>query len=157
MAISLGGYYAPRAAAFEPRFACCIAWGAQWDYWAIWKGRFDKLDRGGLPSLSVPWKHLLWIFNVATRDEAMKKLEGFRLDGVVQKIKCPFLLVHGAGDEQIPLALAQQCFDAVGSKQKTFKVFTREEGGYHHCQIDNVSIGVAYMWDWVESVLAPNR
>ena len=125
MAISLGGYSAPRAAAFEPRFACCIAWGAQWDYWAIWKGRFDRLDSGGLPSLSVPWRHLLWIFDVETREAAMKKLEGFRLDGVVQKIRCPFLLVHGAGDEQIPLALAQQCFDAVGSKQKTFKVFTR--------------------------------
>jgi hypothetical protein len=40
MAISLGGYYAPRAAAFEQRFACCIAWGAQWDYWQIWKDRF---------------------------------------------------------------------------------------------------------------------
>jgi dienelactone hydrolase len=157
MAISLGGYYAPRAAAFERRFACCIAWGAQWDYRAVWKSRFDKLDSGGSPSLSVPWKHLLWIFNVEDREAAMKKLEGFRLDGVVQKIQCPFLLVHGAGDEQIPLALAQQCFDAVGSQQKTFKVFSREEGGYHHCQIDNVSIGVAYMWDWVESVFAPAR
>jgi hypothetical protein len=37
MAISLGGYYAPRAAAFEQRFACCVAWGAQWDYWQVWK------------------------------------------------------------------------------------------------------------------------
>jgi esterase/lipase len=73
----------------------------------------------------------------------------------VQKIECPFLMVHGEGDEQIALALAQKCFDAVGSKQKTLKVFSREEGGYHHCQIDNVSIGVAYMWDWVESVLQP--
>ena len=155
MAISLGGYYAPRAAAFEKRFACCIAWGAQWDYWQIWKSRFDRLDAGGVPSLSVPWRHLLWIFNVETRDEAMKKLENFRLDGVVQKIRCPFLLLHGEGDEQIPLALAQQCFDAVGSRNKTLKVFTREEGGYHHCQIDNVSVGVAYMWDWVESVLKP--
>ena len=155
MAISLGGYYAPRAAAFEQRYACCIAWGAQWDYWQIWKNRFDRLDAGGAPSLSVPWQHLLWIFNVDNRDAAMKKLEGFRLDGVVQKIRCPFLLLHGEGDEQIPLTLARQCFDAVGSKEKTFKVFTREEGGYHHCQIDNVSIGVAYMWDWVESVLKP--
>jgi dienelactone hydrolase len=153
MAISLGGYYAPRAAAFEQRFACCVAWGAQWDYWQVWKERFDKLDAGNLPSLSVPWRHLLWIFDVATREEAMQRLEGFRLDGVVQRITCPFLLVHGAGDEQIPLAIAQKCFDAVGSKQKTLKVFSREEGGYHHCQIDNVSIGVAYMWDWVESVL----
>ncbi|MBI2225578.1 MAG: prolyl oligopeptidase family serine peptidase [Betaproteobacteria bacterium] len=153
MAISLGGYYAPRAAAFEQRFACCIAWGAQWDYWQTWKNRFDRLDRGNLPSLSVPWQHLLWIFNAGTREEAMQKLEGFRLDGVVQKITCPFLLVHGEGDEQIPLALAQKCFDAVGSKHKTMKVFTREEGGYHHCQIDNVSVGVAYMWDWLETVL----
>ena len=28
IAMSLGGYYAPRAAAFEPRLACCVAWGA---------------------------------------------------------------------------------------------------------------------------------
>ena len=107
------------------------------------------------PSLSVPWQHLLWIFDVKTREEAMQRLEGFRLDGVVQKIRCPFLLVHGEGDEQIALALAQKCFDAVGSRDKTLKVFTRAEGGYHHCQIDNVSIGVAYMWDWVERVLQP--
>ena len=155
MAISLGGYYAPRVAAFEQRYACCVAWGAQWDYWQIWKERFDRIDAGRTPSLSVPWKHLLWIFDADTRDAAMKKLEGFRLDGVVQKITCPFLLLHGEGDEQIPLALAQKCFDAVGSRNKTLKVFTREEGGYHHCQTDNVSIGVAYMWDWVEGVLKP--
>src|SRR5437899_2667962 len=43
MAISLGGYYAPRAAAFEQRFACCIAWGAQWDYQKIWRERFERL------------------------------------------------------------------------------------------------------------------
>ena len=72
---------------------------------------------------------------------------------MVQRITCPFLLVHGEGDEQIPLQIAQKCFDAVGAKNKTLKVFSREEGGYHHCQIDNVSIGVAYMWDWVEGVL----
>src|SRR3981081_948978 len=42
MAISLGGYYAPRAAAFEPRYACCIAWGAQWDYEKIWRERLAR-------------------------------------------------------------------------------------------------------------------
>lgn len=152
MAISLGGYYAPRAAAFEPRFAACVAWGAQWDYHAVWKERLDRIARGETLSLSVPWEHLLWIFGVATPDEALKRLEGFRLDGVVEKIACPFLLVHGEGDAQIPLATAQRCFDAVGSTKKTFKVFTREEGGYHHCQIDNVSVGTAYMWDWLEEV-----
>ena len=100
---------------------------------------------------------MLWILGVETKDDVLKKLEPFKLDGVVQKIKCPFVILHGEGDQQIPLALAQKCFDAIGSKQKTFKVFSREEGGYHHCQIDNVSIGVAYMWDWLEATLKPGK
>ena len=157
MALSLGGYYAPRAAAMEPRFACCIAWGAQWDYWQTWHDRLERLAKQETLSLSVPWQHLLWVFGVDSREAALTALEGFRLDGVVQRITCPFLMLHGAGDEQIPLALAQRCFDAVGSKRKTLRVFSREEGGYHHCQIDNLSIGVAAMWDWVEDVLEPRR
>jgi len=157
MAISLGGYYAPRAAAFEPRFACCIAWGAQWDYHKIWRERFERLARADTPSLSVASQHITWIVNAPSQEEALKRLEPFRLDGVVQKIACPFLMLHGEGDEQIPLPEAQKCFDAVGSKQKTMKVFTREEGGYHHCQIDNQSIASAYMWDWVEKVLQSAR
>ena len=110
----------------------------------------------GAPIAETDWRRLYsseGYTRLKRREEAMKRLEGFRLDGVVQRITCPFLLVHGEGDEQIPLQIAQKCFDAVGAKNKTLKVFSREEGGYHHCQIDNVSIGVAYMWDWVEGVL----
>ncbi len=155
MALSLGGYYAPRAAALEPRFACCVAWGAQWDYHAIWAKRLDELASGKVLSLSVPPEHLQWVLGVDSNAAALKKLEGFRLDGIVQKIACPFLLLHGAGDEQIPLSLAEKCFAAVGSKQKTLKVFQREEGGFHHCQVDNVTVGVHFMWDWIEETLKP--
>ena len=157
MALSLGGYYAPRAAALEPRYACCVAWGAQWDYHAIWAKRLDELASGKVLSLSVPPEHLQWVLGVDSQAAALKKLEGFRLDGIVQKMACPFLLLHGGGDEQIPLALAEKCFAAVGSKQKTFKVFQREEGGFHHCQVDNVTIGVHFMWDWIEDVLKPGH
>jgi dienelactone hydrolase len=157
MAISLGGYYASRAAAFEPRFAACVAWGAQWDYHATWSERLNRIAAGEPLSLSVPAEHLCWVFGVTDPQEALGRLQGFRLDGVVQRIRCPFLLVHGEGDAQIPLAVAQRCFDAVGAERKTFKVFTREEGGFHHCQTDNVSIGTAYIWDWLEDVLAPER
>ena len=157
MAISLGGYYAPRAAAFEQRFACAIAWGAQWDYRKIWADRFERIARADTPSLSVAWQHIAWVLNATSQDDVLKRLEPFKLDGVVQKIKCPFLMVHGEGDEQIPLPEAQKRFDAVGSKDKTFKVFTRDEGGYHHCQIDNQSICSAYMWDWLEETLQPSR
>ena len=121
MALSLGGYYAPRAASLEPRYACCVAWGAQWDYHAIWAKRLDELASGKVLSLSVPPEHLQWVLGVDSQAAALKKLEGFRLDGIVQKMTCPFLLLHGGGDEQIPLALAEKCFAAVGSKQKTLE------------------------------------
>ena len=157
MAISLGGYYAPRAAAFEPRYTCCLAWGGQWDYQKIWRDRFERLARADTPSLSVAAQHISWVLNASSQDDALRRLDPFKLDGVVQKLNCPFLMIHGEGDEQIPLSEAQKCFDAVGSKQKTLKIFSRGEGGYHHCQIDNQSICSAYMWDWLEQVLRPDR
>lgn len=155
MALSLGGYYAPRAASMDHRFACCISWGPEWDYHTKWKQRLAKIESGQALSLSVPWKHLLWVFGVETKEDAFKKLEGFKLDGVIQKMKCPYLLVHGAGDEQAPLEHAEKMIAAAGSKDKTLKIFTREEGGYHHCQIDNLTIGTSYMWDWLEEKLKP--
>ena len=96
------------------RFACCIAWGAQWDYRKIWADRFERLARADTPSLSVASQHIAWVLNATSQDDVLKRLEPFKLDGVVQKIKCPFLMLHGEGDEQIPLPEAQKCFDAVG-------------------------------------------
>ena len=157
MALSLGGYYAPRAAALEPRFACCVAWGGQWDYHEIWARRLEELDSGKVLSLSVPPEHLQWVLGVSDRAAALKKLEAFRLDGIVQKMACPFLLLHGAGDEQIPLELAEKLFEAAGSKQKALKIFSRDEGGFHHCQVDNITIGVHYMFDWIADVLNAGR
>ena len=150
VAISLGGYYAPRCAAMEPRFAACIAWGAQWDYHATWKRRIDASFK---TALSVPGHHIEWIMGANSLDEALQKLEPFRLDGVMQRMRCPFLLVHGADDEQIPLADAQKQFDACGSTDKTFRVFTAEEGGAQHCQRDYLTLVVAEMWNWFDEKL----
>jgi dipeptidyl aminopeptidase/acylaminoacyl peptidase len=150
VAISLGGYYAPRMASMEPRFAACVAWGAIWDYYATWKKRIDAKFR---TSLSVPGHHITWILGVDTLEEALRRLEPFRLDGVVQKMRCPFLVVHGAEDEQVPLADAQALYNAVGSKDKTLRVFTAEEGGAQHCQRDYLTLVCATMWDWFEDKL----
>ena len=151
VAISLGGYYSPRCASLEPRFAACVAWGAIWDYHATWKRRIEASFK---TSLSVPGHHIMWIFGVDSLEAALKKLEPFRLDGVVQKMRCPFLLTHGADDEQIALADAQALFDACGSSDKTLRVFTAEEGGAQHCQRDYLWLGAAEMWNWLEDKLA---
>jgi dienelactone hydrolase len=150
VAISLGGYYAPRCAAMEPRFAACIAWGAQWDYHATWKKRIDASFK---TSLSVPGHHIMWILGVDSLDAALTALEPYRLEGVMRKMRCPFLLVHGADDEQIPLEDAKKQFDACGSRDKTLRVYTAEEGGAQHCQRDYLTLVVADMWNWFDEKL----
>jgi len=150
MAVSLGGYYAPRCASMEHRFKACIAWGAIWDYHATWKKRIEAKFRA---SMSVPGHHISWILGVDTLAEALEKLEPFKLDGVVQQMRCPFLLTHGADDEQIPTEDAQALYDACGSADKTLRVFTTEEGGAQHCQRDYPSIGISTMFDWLTEKL----
>lgn len=150
MAVSLGGYYAPRCASMEHRFKACIAWGAIWDYHATWKKRIDARFRA---SMSVPGHHISWILGVDTLAEALEKLEPFKLDGVVQKMRCPFLLTHGADDEQIPMEDAEALYNACGSADKTLRVFTTEEGGAQHCQRDYPSIGISTMFDWLTEKL----
>jgi dipeptidyl aminopeptidase/acylaminoacyl peptidase len=154
MGISLGGYYAPRAAAFEPRFKACVSWGAIWDYHATWKKRVEKAFQA---SLSVPGEHIMWVLGVDNIDAALKKLEGFRLAGVAEKVACPYLLTHGERDAQIPMEDARALFNAIGAKDKTLKVFTFEEGGYEHCQGDNLTIGIAYIGDWLAERLETKR
>jgi hypothetical protein len=88
LAMSLGGYYTPRCAAMDPRYKAAIAWGAIWDYYELWRRRMEKLRQAALP---VPADHLLWACGVETFDEALKKLEGFRLRGIAEKVQVPVL------------------------------------------------------------------
>ena len=147
MAMSLGGYYTPRCAAMDPRFKAAIAWGAIWDYYELWKKRIERLKQAALP---VPADHLLWACGVETFDEALKKLEGFRLGGVAEQVQCPFLLLHGEEDAQVSMADAQKLFDSIGSLDKTFRVFSAEEGGAQHCQRDYLTLAVDTICDWLE-------
>jgi dipeptidyl aminopeptidase/acylaminoacyl peptidase len=154
MGISLGGYYAPRAAAFEPRFKACISWGAIWDYHATWQKRVEKSFQA---SLSVPGEHIMWVLGVDSLGAALKKLEDWRLAGVAETVQCAYLLTHGERDAQIPMEDARALYAAIGAQDKTMKVFTLEEGGFEHCQGDNLTIGIAYIGDWLVDKLVAKR
>ena len=152
MALSLGGYYAPRAAAFEKRFKCCVAWGSIWDFWERLSMRLA--GKGG--ERSVPdWENqLLWVFGKKTLEEALAVAKQMTLKGVAEKITCPLLVVHGENDRQIPLWHAEKTIEAaVNSPGRRLKVFTLAEGGAEHCQVDNGSMAVDYMADWVAEIL----
>ena len=150
VSMSLGGYYAPRCAVQDRRYKVCVAWGAVWDFHQVWMRRIEVLKNA---ALSVPAEHLLWVCGVGDYDDALKKLEPFRLDGIAQRLECPFLLMHGAEDAQVPKGDAQRMFDAIGSKDKTFRVFTADEGGAQHCQRDYLPPACEFLADWLEEKL----
>ncbi|MBI3068621.1 MAG: alpha/beta fold hydrolase [Betaproteobacteria bacterium] len=152
MAFSMGGYYAPRATAFEKRFAACVAWGAHFDYHANWVKRRKQFESGGT-RVSAPHYQLPWVLGVADMDAAMRKLEKYTLAGVAERIECPTLVMHGERDTLSPVETAHQLYNAVGSKVKTLKIFTAEEGGAEHCQTDNRLLGANYVADWLAETL----
>jgi len=71
------------------------------------------------------------------------------LKGVAQNIICAFLVLHGENDRIVPLSEARTLYDKVGSTRKHIKIFTAEDGGAEHCQVDNRQLGVDYIGDWL--------
>ncbi|KAH8557082.1 dipeptidyl aminopeptidase/acylaminoacyl-peptidase [Umbelopsis sp. PMI_123] len=131
--ISLGGYCAPRSAAFEPRIKACVAWGAIWDYGATWQRRWKTLTK----KTSVPFWQLPWVMDTDTMEEALDRVRPFSLAGVLSNLKQPFLVVHGDKDAMIPIEDAQKVVDKAGSLDKQLKIFTAAEGGCDHVGADN--------------------
>jgi dipeptidyl aminopeptidase/acylaminoacyl peptidase len=152
MAFSMGGYYAPRAAAFEKRFAAGVAWGAHFDYHANWVKRRKVLESGGT-KVSAPHFQLPWVMGTPDMDSAMKKVEKYTLAGVAEKIECPFLITQGELDSLSPLETGRLLYDTIGSKVKKLKVFSKEDGGAEHCQGDNRQFGSNYVADWLADIL----
>jgi len=156
MGISMGGYFAPRAAAMDSRFAACVAWGGHFDYHESWVRRRKEIESGGT-RVSAPYFHLLWVLGVPDMDAAMKKLENYRLAGLAERIQCPFLCVHGENDTIVPVDYAKRLFAAVGATNKSMRVFTAEDGGSEHCQGDNRILGATYVADWLSDRLVKGR
>jgi dipeptidyl aminopeptidase/acylaminoacyl peptidase len=149
--VSLGGYFCPRAVAFEPRFACGVAWGANHDWRDVQQKRLAR--EGALP---VPhyWEHVRWVWGAKDMNEFMRIAENVHLDGVVERIKVPFLVTHGEQDKQIPVAWAYRTYEQlISSPKRELKIFTQREGGVQHSSFDNSINAGHYIADWVAETL----
>lgn len=149
---SLGGYYAPRAAAFEKRLALCVAWGANHDWGAVQKRRLEREGENPVPHY---WDHVLWVWGESDLDRFIAKAERVNLDGVVEQITVPFLIVHGENDRQIPLEHAHRSYEqAVNSPRCELRVFTPDEGGAEHIGLDHLPHVRDHIADWVADTFA---
>jgi len=144
---SLGGYYAPRAAAFEKRLALVVAWGANHNWGQVQKRRLDREGENPVPHY---WDHVMWVWGESDVDEFIAMAEGIHLDGVVEKIEIPFLIAHGQNDRQIPVEYAHRSYEhAVNSPKRELRVFTADEGGAEHVGLDHLPYVRDFVADWI--------
>ena len=135
--VSLGGYYAPRAAAFEKRIKACIALGGPFDWGAAWDGLPD-LTREAFRVRS----------HCKTQDEAKKNAATLSLVGIADKITCPIFIVNGRLDRIVPAKDAERLSREVKGPATLLMI----EDGNH------IATNRAYRWrsqsaDWLKDQL----
>ena len=145
---SLGGYYVARAAAFEPRLRAAVAWGAIYDYHAVWRRRMTV---GG--AVATASFQLMFITGTDSVDAAMERIENFTVRSIAGHIQCPFLIVHGSEDQQVPPGDAEKMFDAIGSTDKLMMICDGKNAGAAHCQFDNHLPAMLSVADWLHTKL----
>jgi len=149
--ISLGGHFAPRAVANEPRFAAGAVWGANHNWAEVQQKRLRREGENPVPHY---WNHVLWVFGAKDMADFHAKTADMTLNGQMEKIRVPFLVTHGEKDRQIGLEYAHQSYDQlVNSPNRQLKIFSAREGGVEHVGADNMSYGRDYIADWFADTL----
>jgi dienelactone hydrolase len=118
MGVSLGGYFAPRAAAFEPRLKAAIGVAGAYSF-------ADHFER--VPGLT----RAAFIHRLKAKDaeEARAKLQAFDLQGLMGSIHCPLLVIMGRLDRLIDPHDAERMAAEAGGKAELWMF----EDGNHVC------------------------
>jgi 2,6-dihydroxypseudooxynicotine hydrolase len=135
--VSLGGYYAPRAAAFDKRIKACIALGGPFNFGANWDNLPD-LTREAFRVRS----------HCKTGEDARKNALTLSLEGITQNITCPIFIVNGRLDRIVPAKDAERLAREVKGPVELMMI----EDGNH------IATNRAYRWrsqsaDWMAEQL----
>ncbi|TCP42603.1 prolyl oligopeptidase family protein [Tamaricihabitans halophyticus] len=141
---SLGGYLAARAAAYEPRFAAAVIWGAIYDLPRVLGVELNGSSAGEY--FTDLWRKILCLRPDA---DLMTALNPYNLHGVAQRIACPTLLLHGESDRITPFSEAEETFANLTMTDKTFLRYPAWTSGCTHCQADAPLRAAADISDWL--------
>ncbi len=116
MGVSLGGYYAARAVAFEKRIKACLSFSGPYSWVEIFDAR-NELSRDAFRVRS----------HSKTMDEAREVAKTLTLRGVAQNITCPIYIVGGELDNLTPPANAERIAAEVSGPRVLYII----KGGNH--------------------------
>ena len=133
---SLGGHYALRAAAVDARIAATVVFGGLYDY-SYWDSMPPLVLEGFRQALGA-----------ATEKEAHARIESNTLDGCLENVRCPVLVVHGKLDKIIPWRQAVRMAEEMPGRA----TLLLDEDGVHCCHNHAIRYRPA-MADWLATTL----
>jgi hypothetical protein len=97
--------------------------------------------------------HMKWVFGGKTMAEVIEIARPFKLEGVLDGMRCPYLVLHG-GHDILGVDNAKTVYEYAKSKgvNVTLRLTSAEETGAEHCQHDNPTLGQELMLDWLCTV-----
>ena len=169
--MSLGGYLAARAVAFEQRFKAAIFYDAVYDFSECLKAMMPKealtaLEEGDLANCEqIVYKAMpgntnltwtvtngIWTFGASGFGDLLEKAKAYTLkDGIAGKIRCPCLVMDAEGDMFFK-GQPQQVYDELKAPKKLI-TFTAEFGAENHCQSGELSYKDEVVFNWLDETL----
>jgi len=173
MGISLGGYLAPRAAAYEHRLAACIANDGLFSFQVGAMAEALGINTSDESDLSSPETENLiasimakdtgtrwgiengqFTFLAKNVEELVRKTEPFTLEGVAEQIMCPVLVCEAEHDHAFA-GQPERLFQSLKGS-KTYMKFTAEESAEEHCHFGALKLANHRMFIWLDQVLNKN-
>lgn len=165
---SMGGYLAPRAAAFEDRIAACVADDGVVSIYDAWIDQLqsihEDIENGNAAvvdavvntimnfDIGTKWKitHSMSVFGANSPLDLIQKLKQYSMHDIAHKIKCPTLILAGERDRSFA-GQAEKLYDLLKCPKK-YILFTSEEGAEDHCHIAALSLANQRIFDWLDEI-----
>jgi pimeloyl-ACP methyl ester carboxylesterase len=166
---SLGGYLAPRAAAFDKRIDGVVSYDEFFDGGAISSRNVPKVaiwlkEHGyygvlnflsGLksdPGKRWAQENGMWVFGAKDPWAMLDDFKAYTLAPVAAQIDIDVLILAGADDHFVPLDQVEAYKKSLShARSVTSLVFDRASGGSEHCQLGAPSLWHAALFDWLSS------
>jgi pimeloyl-ACP methyl ester carboxylesterase len=165
--MSMGGYWAIRAAAYEPRIAAVVAWPPVYDWMgalprpvaglvrrmATWRRFMNASIRARMRLIPI-LRHVVaqanWLSRTSEPVDAVDWLLGMHAGHVgSERVTVPTLLLVGERDRYQSPALARLQERALTAAPVTVRRFTAAEGADGHCQLGNLPLATAELTRWL--------
>ena len=166
--ISQGGYWVPRALAFEKRIAAGIADPGVVDVSTSWtaalpkpmlellkSGRKAEFDDYLEKSLNGPGKMYLNFrtrpFGFKSNYDTYKAVLEYNLEDVAKNIRCPMLITEPVNESYWP-GQSRQLYDLLQSPKKLVH-FSESDGADLHCEPKGTGLRDLRVFNWLDEIL----